>query len=293
VRLEKEAASRKWIPPVLYAWALIDVALGDYIASPDAQKFTLAEKTLRHFIVKKHAEGFAALGLALIYDVLGDGKKAVAELNRVKRANDTALGIFYHPAISSLREGNVERAVIMLEREFLIKGIYSDAGARGGKKKHGYGIVQKLFNEYEQAIKSEILRRPYLFNLPLAVAYNYERQNENEKAVLILKNIIGGNPAYSSGRRHAWMAHNLLAWVYSAKLGRNITEARSPAEKAVSLNPKSGAAFDTLGWTHLKMGDHKKALPLLKNASKLDPDPEIKEHIRIVEDILKSPPMIR
>jgi hypothetical protein len=37
----------------------------------------------------------------------------------------------------------------------------------------------------------------------------------------------------------------------------------------------------------------KKALPLLKKAAKMDPDPEIKEHIRIVEDVRKRHPMIR
>lgn len=287
-RFEKESDSGAWIPSVLYAWALIEKAGSGYTAPPEKHRLKRAEKILRRAASQKPAEGFARLALAIIYEESGDSGKAFVEFKKAKTLNHTVPVIFYHIAWAALRRGDISRAALMLEKEFFISGIYPTA-PRLKKRYYKYEPIQKLLSERYDSLSVEISARSYLFNLPLALANNFQMRNEPEKAAGIFKKTLENNPAYSEGRRNSWWAHNMLAWIYADKLKTNLEEALSHAQTAVSLRPKKGACIDTLGWIYYRMGDFKKALPLLEKASELDSDGEIKEHVRLArEAVLKK-----
>ena len=67
------------------------------------------------------------------------------------------------------------------------------------------------------------------------------------------------------------------SWV---ERGQNLDEAFELIEKAVSLQPNSGAIIDSLGWAHYQLGEYEKAVGHLEHAASLEPDdPVITEHL--------------
>jgi tetratricopeptide (TPR) repeat protein len=62
--------------------------------------------------------------------------------------------------------------------------------------------------------------------------------------------------------------------------GEHLKDALAMVEKAVSLNPRSGAMVDSLGWAYYRQGDYRKAVEKLEQAVELDAgDPEINNHL--------------
>ena len=51
-------------------------------------------------------------------------------------------------------------------------------------------------------------------------------------------------------------------------------------QKAVQLNPQSGAMVDSLGWAYYRLGDFKSAVAKLEQAVVLEPaDPDVNDHL--------------
>ena len=62
--------------------------------------------------------------------------------------------------------------------------------------------------------------------------------------------------------------------------GRNLDQAITMIERAVSHRPTSGFFVDSLGWVHFKLGDAARAVGYLERATELEPsDPEITGHL--------------
>ncbi|MGC6454213.1 MAG: tetratricopeptide repeat protein [Candidatus Puniceispirillaceae bacterium] len=62
--------------------------------------------------------------------------------------------------------------------------------------------------------------------------------------------------------------------------GRNLDQAITMIERAVSHRPTSGFFVDSLGWVHFKLGDAGRAVGYLERATELEPsDPEITGHL--------------
>jgi len=65
-----------------------------------------------------------------------------------------------------------------------------------------------------------------------------------------------------------------------AERGVNLDEAFGLIEKAVSLEPGSGAIIDSLGWAHYQRGDYEEAVGHLEQAASLEPsDPTVTDHL--------------
>ncbi len=75
------------------------------------------------------------------------------------------------------------------------------------------------------------------------------------------------------------IALNYLGYSW-AERGENLDEAFALIEKAVALEPSSGAIIDSLGWAHYQRGEYQKAIPHLERAATLEPgDPTITDHL--------------
>ncbi|MEO8114033.1 MAG: tetratricopeptide repeat protein, partial [Phenylobacterium sp.] len=62
--------------------------------------------------------------------------------------------------------------------------------------------------------------------------------------------------------------------------GERLQEAMAMVQRAVAVNPRSGAMVDSLGWAYYRLGDYKKAVEKLEAAVELDAgDPEINNHL--------------
>ncbi len=74
-------------------------------------------------------------------------------------------------------------------------------------------------------------------------------------------------------------ALNYLGYSW-AERGENLDEAFALIEKAVALEPASGAIIDSLGWAHYQLGDYEEAVGHLEQAASLEPsDPTITDHL--------------
>jgi Flp pilus assembly protein TadD len=62
--------------------------------------------------------------------------------------------------------------------------------------------------------------------------------------------------------------------------GVRLKEAMAMVEKAVGVNPRSGAMVDSLGWAYFRLGDYKQSVEKLEQAVELDAgDPEVNDHL--------------
>lgn len=74
-------------------------------------------------------------------------------------------------------------------------------------------------------------------------------------------------------------ALNYLGYSW-AERGINLNEAFALIEKAVSLQPNSGAIIDSLGWAHYQLGDFDEAVGHLEQAAAIEAgDPTITDHL--------------
>ncbi|MGE0409476.1 MAG: tetratricopeptide repeat protein [Amphiplicatus sp.] len=65
-----------------------------------------------------------------------------------------------------------------------------------------------------------------------------------------------------------------------AERGLNLEKAFGLIEKAVELQPQSGAIIDSLGWAHYQLGDYAEAVGHLEKAVSFEPsDPTITDHL--------------
>jgi tetratricopeptide (TPR) repeat protein len=73
-------------------------------------------------------------------------------------------------------------------------------------------------------------------------------------------------------------AYNALGYTF-AERGKNLEEAKTLIEKAISLSPDDPFILDSLGWVHYRMGNLVEALRLLEKAYQSRRDPEIAAHL--------------
>ena len=65
-----------------------------------------------------------------------------------------------------------------------------------------------------------------------------------------------------------------------AERGENLDEAFSLIERAIQLEPDSGAIIDSLGWAHFQLGNYDEAVGHLEQAASMEPaDPTITDHL--------------
>ncbi|HEY2049679.1 MAG TPA: tetratricopeptide repeat protein [Caulobacteraceae bacterium] len=62
--------------------------------------------------------------------------------------------------------------------------------------------------------------------------------------------------------------------------GERLNQALAMVQKAVDLNPQSGAMIDSLGWGYYRLGNYQKAVEKLEAAVALEPgDPDVNNHL--------------
>jgi len=92
----------------------------------------------------------------------------------------------------------------------------------------------------------------------------YERTEQWDKAVADFRRVLAIEPENAD-------ALNYLGYTWVDR-NENLTEAFEMIEKAVELEPQSGAIVDSLGWAHYKLGQYHEARKNLEKAVELTPD---------------------
>ncbi len=115
-------------------------------------------------------------------------------------------------------------------------------------------------------------RFPDDVEIRFALGAALERSGEWEAAVEAFRGVIAAEPDNA-------LALNYLGYMF-AERGVNLEEARTLLERAVALDPTSGAFQDSLGWVYFRLGDLARAEKHLTRAAALEPyDPTVCEHL--------------
>jgi len=91
----------------------------------------------------------------------------------------------------------------------------------------------------------------------------YEREKQWPQAEADFKRVLEINPDDAD-------ALNYLGYTWVDR-GENLTEAFAMINKALKLDPNSGAITDSLGWAHYKLGQYQEAKKKLEDAVALSP----------------------
>ena len=208
-----------------------------------------------------------------ILNVYGDNESAIAVLSRIDPSSpyyeqariDTAAALRAldreEEAIALLREASA-RDETALEARWALGNILAAEERHAEAVEALTPLIEQLPEEPdEDAWRYYIARAASLLQL-----YQWPR------AEIDLKRAVEIAPEEPT-------ALNYLGYSW-AERGENLEEAFSLIEKAVSLQPDSGAIIDSLGWAHYQLGDYDEAVGHLEQAAALEPgDPVITDHL--------------
>lgn len=131
---------------------------------------------------------------------------------------------------------------------------------------------QKL---YEQAIawaREGLARFPEDGELTFYLGAALERSGKVTEAAVTFRALLAKEPENAA-------ALNYLGYMFADR-GENLQEAKELVEKAVALDPLSGAYLDSLGWVYFRLGDLDRAEKYLTQAVALEPfDATVHEHL--------------
>lgn len=159
----------------------------------------------------------------------------------------------------------------------LARSLQDDALADGERARDSYLVEAELRDgagQGEGAIAA-LDRGLAVFEEDGALLYAramlHERAGHTDAALADLHRVIAAAPAD---------ARALNAYGYLLADGRGEFAAALPyLERAYALQPESAATLDSLGWVHLRLGRHSRALALLREAWAREKDAEIAAHL--------------
>lgn len=130
----------------------------------------------------------------------------------------------------------------------------------------------KLYREAVTWAQKALERFPGDGELTFSLAAAFERSRQFAEAEKTFRLLLAAEPENAS-------ALNYLGYMFADR-GENLTEAKELIEKAVALDPLSGAYLDSLGWVYFRLGDWDRAEKYLTEAAALEPfDATVHEHL--------------
>jgi tetratricopeptide (TPR) repeat protein len=153
-----------------------------------------------------------------------------------------------------------------------------------GLRNRGFEIGPRLYAAeaelyYEDGQPARALQRyseglrefPADSDLLYGTAMMHAEMGDIPAAEQVLRGLLAGQPDDARSL-------NALGYLLSNHSTR-YQEAFQLIERALQLTPDDPAVIDSMGWIHYRLGNLEKALELLREAFKRDPDPEIAAHL--------------
>jgi tetratricopeptide (TPR) repeat protein len=251
-----------------------------------------------HFIQKNYVQAV---------EYFGKAEKAILKTREPDRINPT---FYFNFAIARQMAGQLDEAAALLNAAFIRNPAYLDAylqyafrqkddavrqsaitilekvGQIQPDQPNVYvylGLLNSYLKSYKAAVsafekaeslvedsprKEEILDAHFYFWYAAAC----EREGQFERAEELFGRCVALDPDHAE-------AYNYLAYMWAEK-GIKLERALDYIQKALKLNPSSGAFIDTLGWIYYMQGQYKDAYQEIHRAAELIPDdPTIVEHL--------------
>ena len=255
--------------------------------------------------IPSHSKALAHYMMGVMDDLNGESKQAAIEYQKSLTFDNQQSMAHLRLAAYHFRTGQVSEATkhvkIALkfspsdpQSHYLLASIYSS------QKKYDLATkeYEKVLNEVSQDKITSFEIHIYLAQLYYATGkYSQATDQLNQVLVYDPKNVsalfllgsIALDQGYHDKAKEMFRkvllleadndgALNSLAYVY-AEENINLDEAKRMVEKAIIIDPTSGAYYDTLGWVLFKKGLYKEGLLALQKALNYVTDPVVYEHI--------------
>ncbi|MBI4915647.1 MAG: tetratricopeptide repeat protein [Acidobacteria bacterium] len=188
-------------------------------------------------------------------------------LARVKVASDPASSRMLAGFTTELKLAVGDEAGARAALDPLLAGDEDDVTA-------GLGALErrKRYRESAASARAALDRLKDAPDVEFILAASLERMGSWDEAVPVFRRLIEGHPDNPTSL-------NYLGYMFADK-GVNLEEALGLIQKAVKLDPTSGAYLDSLGWVHFRLGNLDLAEKHLTEAARLEPyDATVHEHL--------------
>ena len=248
--------------------------------SPRAQAARLLTEPSYSFFVRNRALDAAELYLRLALDLDPDHSKAKVWLGNILEGSDrNADALALYRSISDdddflvsarLAEANVlfdedrdAEALDVLEAVNDLKPsvVTREALGRARLIRENYEEALPIYDALVESLTEEELKanpQPLYFR-----GISHERTDNFDAAVADFRRVLSYTPDDAD-------TLNYLGYSWADR-GENLQEAFEMIERAVELEPDSGAITDSLGWAHYKLGRYQEARKHLERAAELSP----------------------
>ena len=251
-------------PDLIYSMGLLSLQSGDVAA---------AEKYLTSLLGKDFVESDSVhYYLGQIYEESGRAQEALAQYDAIAPGSQHHTQAQVHAAGLLARSGQREAALERLRA----------AEAANPKERVGLLVLEaQLLSDSghkEEAYKllaDELLNSPDDPTLLYESALFAERLGKTEILERNLRKVIKLTP-------DAAQAYNALGYSLADR-NKNLDEANTLIDKAMSLQPNDAAILDSKGWVYYRRGDLPAAAEMLQKALAVQTDPEIAAHLGEVQ----------
>jgi tetratricopeptide (TPR) repeat protein len=215
--------------------------------------------------------------LSRVYEILGRVDRAIDELEILREMKPQSIRLMTYAARLYSLDSRPRETVRLLQNA-IVAAPQNDALYHSLALAHiSVDQLDSAIERMQQAIALNKNKDSYYFELGALL----ERTGQYENAVQNMKRTIELNPTHSN-------AHNFLGYMYATQ-GKSLDEALNHLQTALSIQPKNGYFYDSLGWIYYKKGESERALEELKKAMVYTPpDPVLYSHLGDVYFSLKS-----
>ena len=215
--------------------------------------------------------------LSRVYEILGRVDRAIDELEVLRKMEPQSIRLMVYAArLYSLDNQPIETVRVL--QNAIVTAPQNDTLYHSLALAHiSVDQLDSAIARMQQAIALNENKDSYYFELGALL----ERTGQYENAVQNMKRTIELNPTHSN-------AHNFLGYMYATQ-GKSLDKALNHLQKALSIQPKNGYFYDSLGWIYYKRGESERALEELRKAVVYTPpDPVVYSHLGDVYFSLKS-----
>ncbi|GHB32851.1 hypothetical protein GCM10007094_22250 [Pseudovibrio japonicus] len=214
----------------------------------------------------------ALIGLASLFEQLGDNERAIKYLSAVsdnspmKRETEIQIALHYNIL------DNLEEARAHLEK--LVESDPTDLEAITslGNVLRGHSLFKEAESSYNQGLGTINEIQANHWTLLYFRGITRERQDKWEAAEADFREALTLKPEQP-------MILNYLGYSLVDR-GLKLDEAQKMIERAVRLRPTDGYIVDSLGWVYYRLGRYEEAVEKLERAVSLRPhDPIINDHL--------------
>jgi tetratricopeptide (TPR) repeat protein len=214
---------------------------------------------------------------AILYQEMDDAESALRHLRMFGNANPLfAPEMLLAQARLLLDMDRAEEAIGLISDAIGDDGAIADQSLQDAHVNFYVTLMEDAIGrgELESAeswIEEGLARYPGNQNLRYSQARLLQEQGRIRRGVRILEDLVAESP-------DSPVFLNALGYVLTDKLNRHI-EARGYIQRALAMNPESGAILDSMGWVLFRLGEFELALGYLERAYRVLEVTEVMAHL--------------